>query len=108
LKIPGYIREKLNIDFKFEDIPSEYFYKTCEYLEEYDKAIQVMYSPEWELRELKGIRKMFKIIVESKCKVFYGSDAHSPINLAYNLKYTEEILYKLGLKPDRIWNPILE
>jgi len=30
LKIPGYIREKLNIDFKFEDIPSEYFYKTCE------------------------------------------------------------------------------
>ena len=49
-----------------------------------------MYSPEWELRELKGIRKMFKIIVESKCKVFYGSDAHSPINLAYNLKYTEE------------------
>ena len=101
---------KNGVKMKLEDIPEEYFYKTCELAIKYNKPIQVDYRLEWEKKGhlFNGIGKVFRIIAETGCLVFYGSDTHNPRGLAENFQLTVERLKKYGFKEENFWNIILK
>ncbi len=108
LPVVSFIRKTLNPNFSMKDIPDEYFYKTCELAERYNKPIQVLFFPKWDdpNHALYGIRKFLKIIAESDCMIFYGSDTHRPDYLAITYDLTFEILGEIN--EERVWLPMKE
>lgn len=111
LRAVVFARARIDPEFKLENIPDEYFFKTCEYAERYNKPLQIDYNPLWETGNhmYRGIRKYVEIILEySDCKIFYGSDAHRADEIGRNLKYVNELLEKYKIDSSRIWIPKVE
>lgn len=108
LRAARYARKYVDPSFTLEQVPLEYFFKTCEYSEKYDKPIQIDYNPEWEKTDgpYKGYQKFLEIaLAYNKCKIFYGSDAHRPDHLAMNLIYVNKKLKEYKVDKERIWEP---
>jgi len=107
LRAISFARKRYGLNLSLKDVPEEHVYRICDLAEKYGKAIQVEYNPNWESRghPLKGILRLLKIVAESDCMIFYGSDAHRPVDLARDFTYTAKVLEEMGVNSRRIWLP---